>query len=238
MVHLFPDRDEPDRIELRGNARDHRRRRHGRRCDRWRPATSTSTIAKTAGRCSRPRWPGRPRSSWRRKDGIGRAAAERRVHGHRRSRPTAASSSLVEPRQRRRHAAGDRATPPARTIRSTRSRRRAPTAQGLTAMKFSEGVEYREAATKDAGARIGASAQRSRPRSTPGSGALQEAHVHRRLRFDDGPMRATSDEAALPDRRRARWSSPGKERHAAADQRRDAHHRRRDDRRDARRRAR
>jgi lipopolysaccharide export system protein LptA len=61
-------------------------------------------------------------------------------------------------------------------------------------MSFDEGVEYREAAIKDHGART-AKARTLDARMAPGSGALQQATFTGGFRFDDGPMHATSDKA-------------------------------------------
>jgi lipopolysaccharide export system protein LptA len=81
----------------------------------------------------------------------------------------------------------------ARTIRST-AMTAAGNAQGLNRMVFSEGVEYREAATKTQGAR--AAKSRSLEASLdPASGALDEARFSGNFDFTDGPMRALSNEA-------------------------------------------
>ena len=61
-------------------------------------------------------------------------------------------------------------------------------------MTFDEGVEYREAATKEHGARA-AKARTLEARMAPASGALQEATFTGGFRFEDGQMRATSERA-------------------------------------------
>ncbi|HEX4915598.1 MAG TPA: LptA/OstA family protein, partial [Vicinamibacterales bacterium] len=80
-----------------------------------------------------------------------------------------------------------------RTIRST-SLTGTGNAQGIREMKFDEGVEYREAATKSHPARI------ARSRSLlaaidPPTGALVEAQFTGNFAFTEGAMRATSADA-------------------------------------------
>ena len=82
---------------------------------------------------------------------------------------------------------------PARTIRST-ALTAAGTAQGLNQMLFTEGVEYREAATKTQGARI-ARAKSLEARLDPGRGNAGEARFTGNFDFTDGPMRALSNDA-------------------------------------------
>ena len=81
----------------------------------------------------------------------------------------------------------------ARTIKST-----AMTAdgnsQGLNRMIFTEGVEYREAATKTQGARI-AKAKTLEATLDPAAGTLQGAHFTGDFDFTDGPMHAVSNDA-------------------------------------------
>ena len=81
----------------------------------------------------------------------------------------------------------------ARTIRST-ALTAAGTAQGIREMKFQEGVEYREAATKSHPARI-AKAHTLDASLEPASGALVEARFAGRFDFTEGQMRATSADA-------------------------------------------
>ena len=80
-----------------------------------------------------------------------------------------------------------------RTIRSN-SLVAAGNAQGLREMKFSEGVEYREAATKTQGARI-AKARSLEAQLDPAAGTLQQAKFLGNFDFTDGPLRAFSSEA-------------------------------------------
>lgn len=81
----------------------------------------------------------------------------------------------------------------ARTIRST-ALTAAGNAQGLNKMVFSEGVEYREAATKTQGARI-AKSKSLEAGLDPAAGTLQNARFIGAFDFTDGPMRALSNEA-------------------------------------------
>jgi lipopolysaccharide transport protein LptA len=80
-----------------------------------------------------------------------------------------------------------------RTIRST-SLTGSGDAQGLRRMKFEEGVEYREAATKAHPARI-AKARTLDASLDPASAALLEARFAGNFEFTEGTMRATSAEA-------------------------------------------
>jgi lipopolysaccharide transport protein LptA len=81
----------------------------------------------------------------------------------------------------------------ARTIKST-AMTAAGNPQGLTQMVFSEGVEYREAATKTHGARI-AKSKTLEAKLDPAAGTLQEARFTGNFDFTDGPMRALSNDA-------------------------------------------
>lgn len=83
---------------------------------------------------------------------------------------------------------------PPRTIRATSLSATGAAKQGLTAMKFQEGVEFREAATRDRGARV-ARARGLDAQLTPGSGALVEARFTAGFRFEDGALRASSADA-------------------------------------------
>ena len=106
----------------------------------------------------------------------------------------------------------------ARTIRST-ALTAAGNAQGLNRMIFSEGVEYREAATKTQGARI-ARAKSLEASLDPAAGALEEARFTGNFDFTDGPMRALSNDARYNvDRRHA---GPVRQGDHARDQRRGA----------------
>lgn len=82
----------------------------------------------------------------------------------------------------------------ARTIRSN-ALVAAGTPQGLREMKFSEGVEYREAATTTQGARV-ARAKNLDAQLDPAAGTLQVAKFTSNFEFTDGPLKAFSSEAA------------------------------------------
>ncbi len=81
----------------------------------------------------------------------------------------------------------------ARTIRST-ALTAAGNTQGLNRMVFSEGVEYREAATKTQGTRI-ARAKSLEAKLDPAAGTLEEASFAGNFDFTDGPMHARSNDA-------------------------------------------
>lgn len=191
MVYLFPDRDEPDRIELRGNAK----------------------ITGGAGMGSLRSMVARDLNLDYREDGrtlqqatlAGQAAIQLAAQDGSAGQgiagefvdlslaPDGSLSSLVSrdavvvtlPAMR---------DTPARTIRSTSLTAKGAEGQGLTAMSFGEGVEYREAATREHGART-AKARTLEAKMAPGSGALEEATFDGGFRFDDGPMHAISDKA-------------------------------------------
>ena len=82
---------------------------------------------------------------------------------------------------------------PERTIRST-ALTASGKAQGISDMKFSEGVEYREPGAKGQAGRIvkAASLEAS---LDPAAGALQKAHFIGSVDFTDGPLHATSSDA-------------------------------------------
>ena len=84
-------------------------------------------------------------------------------------------------------------------------------AQGLSVMKFQDGVNYTEAATRTQGARV-ARAQSLDARSRPGGRHVEGGHVHRRLPFHRRTADGHQQPGPLPDRRR----HPGPERQARA----------------------
>ncbi|MDP3716898.1 MAG: LPS export ABC transporter periplasmic protein LptC [Acidobacteriota bacterium] len=67
-------------------------------------------------------------------------------------------------------------------------------AQGLSVMKFGEGVNYTEAASKTQGARV-ARAQNLDAQLDPAAGSLQDATFTGAFHFTDGPLTATSNQA-------------------------------------------
>ncbi|MBY0494253.1 MAG: LPS export ABC transporter periplasmic protein LptC [Cyanobacteria bacterium] len=82
---------------------------------------------------------------------------------------------------------------PTRTIRST-ALTAAGNTHGLHQMSFTEAVEYREAATKTQGARV-VKARTLEARLNPEAGTLQVARFIGNFDFTDGPMRAISNDA-------------------------------------------
>jgi lipopolysaccharide export system protein LptA len=83
---------------------------------------------------------------------------------------------------------------PARTIRSVALAAKGEPGQGLTSMTFQDGVEYRETAAKDHAARV-ARARTLEATLDGGTGALKEAVFAGGFRFDEEATRATSDTA-------------------------------------------
>lgn len=190
MVRMFPDRDEPDYIELRGNS-----------TVTGNPKTTTlrtmsardinldyaddgrtlqnATLAGTAaiqlaakGGSEGQRLAGEYMDIGLEPDGSVRSLSTR----------DNVNVSLPATKD----------TPP-RTIRSN-ALTAAGTAQGLRDMSFTEGVEYREAATKTQGARI-ARAKGLIAQLNPAAGALLEARFTGNFDFTDGPMHAVSNDA-------------------------------------------
>ncbi|MGH9202152.1 MAG: LptA/OstA family protein, partial [Vicinamibacterales bacterium] len=83
---------------------------------------------------------------------------------------------------------------PPRTIRSTSLSATGAAGQGLTAMKFQEGIEFEEAATPERAVRS-ARAKTLDAQLNPGTDALRQAQFSGAFRFEEGPMRASSAEA-------------------------------------------
>ncbi|MEO8681873.1 MAG: LptA/OstA family protein [Vicinamibacterales bacterium] len=191
MAYLFPDRDETDRIELRGNA----------------------NITGGAGMGSLRSMVARDLNLDYREDGrtlekatlAGQAAiqlaasdgtAGQRLAGEFMDLSFALDGSLSSLVSRDAVVVTLPATrnTAARTIRSTGLAATGAEGQGLTAMTFDEGVEYREAATREHGPRS-AKSRKLEAKMAPGSGALLEAVFTGGFTFEDGPMRARSDES-------------------------------------------
>lgn len=190
MVRLFADRDEPDYLELRGNAKV----TGGPAANALRSMTArdinldygedgrtlqNATLAGTAviqlaakGGADGQRLAGDYMDIGLEPDGSVRSLTTR----------DAVSVTLP--------ATKDTA---ARTIRST-ALSAAGNAQGITKMTFSDGVEYREAATRTQGARV-AKARALDADLEPASGALQEARFAGNFEFTDGPLQAKSTSA-------------------------------------------
>jgi lipopolysaccharide export system protein LptA len=83
---------------------------------------------------------------------------------------------------------------PARTIRSTSLTAKGAPGEGLTSMTFQDGVTYNEAATKEHGARAAKSRVLDAKLDGP-TGALKEATFTGGFRFDENTMHATSETA-------------------------------------------
>ena len=189
-VHLFADRDEPDLMELRGDARisggaglGALRALSARDINLdYRDDGRTLQQATLAGRADVQL------------AGPGSAAGQRLIGDW-------MDVSLAEDGSVKNLASRDnvQVTLPAtrdtaaRTIRSTALTASGGTG-GLSAMQFQEGVEYREAASKAQGART-ARARALDAQLTPATGALEEARFTGGFSFDDGPMHAESGEA-------------------------------------------
>ena len=189
-VRLYPDRDETDMIELRGNSRVTGGSQMG--AVKSMAATDMNLKYGTDGRTLE-------HATLARAASIELAAKSGEIA--QRLSAELIDIDLEADGSVRALAARDNATVnlPAgtdtgiRTIRST-SLTAAGTAQGIREMKFEEGVEYREAATKSHPARI-AKARTLVAAIDPPTGALVEARFSRNFEFTEGAMRATSAEA-------------------------------------------
>jgi len=190
MVRLFPDRDEPDYIELRENAKV----TGGPNSSALRSMSArdinldyaddgrtlqNATLAGTAliQLANKDRSAGQTLGGGFMEIGL-------EPDGSVRSLSTRDSVTVSLP------ATKDTA---ARTIRSN-SLTAAGTPQGIRDMKFTEGVEYREAATRTQGARI-ARAKSLDAQLDPAAGTLEQAKFTGNFDFTDGPMHAKSSDA-------------------------------------------
>ena len=169
-VRLFPDRDEPDYLELRGGSKI-----TGGPKDKAMRSMSATDInidyAEDGRTMQNATLAGNAAIELAPKQGTTGQQADRQLHGHRprarRQRP-----QHLDARQRHGDAAGDQRHPGA-NHRST-AMTAAGNAQGLNQMMFTEGVEYREAATKTQGARI-AKARNLEAKLDPAAGTMQQA---------------------------------------------------------------
>ena len=189
-VRLYPDRDETDLIELRGNARvtggsqmgavksmaskdmNLKYGEDGRTLEHATLATAAGIELATRAGDTAQRLNAELIDIDLAADGSVRALAARD------------NASVTLP------AGGDAGT---RTIRST-SLTGAGGTDGIGEMKFAEGVEYREAATKARPARV-ARARTLDARMAPATGALVEATFRGGFEFTEGSTRATSADA-------------------------------------------
>jgi lipopolysaccharide export system protein LptA len=190
MVRLFPDRDEPDYIELRGNskvtgdpktttlrsmaARDINLdyADDGRTLQNATLASGAVIQLATQNGSAGQRLAGEFMEIGLEPDGSVRSLSTR----------DAVNVSLPATKD-----AG------ARTIQST-ALTAAGTAQGIREMTFTEGVEYREAATRTQGARV-AKAKQLVAQLDAAAGTLADARFIGNFDFTDGPLRAFSNEA-------------------------------------------
>ncbi len=189
-VRLYPDRDETDLIELRGNARvtggsqmgavksmaskdmNLKYAEDGRTLQHATLATQGEIELATKSGATAQRLTAELINVELEPDGSVRSLAAR----------GAATATLP--------ATADAGT---RTIRST-ALTAAGNPQGIREMQFQEGVEYREAATKSHPARV-AKARTLDASLEAASGALVEARFTGNFDFTEGAMRATSAEA-------------------------------------------
>lgn len=189
-VHLYPDRDEPDMMELRGNSRvaggkgmgalrsmaardmnlDYAE--DGRTLQNATLAGHADIQVATKSGSSGQRLEGEYMDIGLEPDGSVRSLVTRE----------GAIVTLPATRDM-----------PTRTIRST-VLTAVGNPQGLREMKFDEGVEYREAATTTQGARV-VRARTLEAALEAASGALVEAHFIGAVDVSDGPLHATSADA-------------------------------------------
>lgn len=190
-VFLFADRDEPDHIELRGNASV--TGGTGMGALRAMRARDINLDYGEDGRTlERTTLAGQSSIQMANQDG----SDGQRLSGEWTEvalAPDGTVTSLVSREQVSVDlpAAGD--TPP-RTIRSVELTASGRPGQGLTAMTFKDGVVFTESAVRGRPART-ARARTLTTRLAGGSGALEEAVFAGAFRFEDGPMRAGSAEA-------------------------------------------
>ena len=189
MVHLFPDRDDPDLVELHGNSRVTGGANMGAlrlmaaddiTLD-YREDGRSLQQATLAGHASIELAAGANANQQLSGGFVDIALGE---DGSLKNLSSRENVVVTLPAQK---------DTPARTIRST-TLTGAGTAQGLSSMRFQEGVEYREAATKTQGARV-AKARQLDASLDPESGALSEATFAGSFSFTDGALTATSAQA-------------------------------------------
>jgi lipopolysaccharide export system protein LptA len=187
MVRLFPDRDEPDYLELRGNSKV----TGGPTANALRSMSARDInldYADDGRTLQNATLAGTAVLQLATKEGAGgqRLAGEYmdiglEPDGSVRALNTRDNVTVTLP------ATKDTS---ARTIRSN-SLSAAGTPQGIRDMKFQEGVEYREAATKTQGVRV-ARAKALEADLDPATGALKEARFSGNFDFTDGPLHAVS----------------------------------------------
>jgi lipopolysaccharide export system protein LptA len=190
-VHLFADRDEPDRIELRGDSRITGGENMGSlrllsaRDINLDYADDGRTLqqATMAGRgtvhmAGRNNGPGQQLNGEWIDVSLAPDGAVTGLSGR-------DAVNVVLP------ANGDT---PSRTVRSTAMSGRGAPGEGLSAMRFEDAVEFREAATRERPARI-ARAHALDLQLKPSSGDLEEARFTGAFRFEEGALTGASAEA-------------------------------------------
>jgi lipopolysaccharide export system protein LptA len=191
-VRLFPDRDEPDAIELRGNARITGGEGMGAlQVMRARDINldyaedgRTLQQATLAGNSS-IQLAGAASTTGQQLSGEG-ITLELNADGSIKNLVSRDNVVVTLPAEK---------DAPARTIRAQQLNGSGAPGQGLTAMKFQENVEFREAAARDRGARVARSRLLDARLNTT-TGLLEEAVFSGNFRFEDGALRAQSAEAA------------------------------------------
>lgn len=191
MVYLFPDRDEPDTIELRGQARITGGAGMGAlRVMRARDINldyaedgQTLQQATLAGQ-SAIELAGAAGAAGQQLSGEW-ITLELAEDGAIKSLASRDNVVLTLP------AAADA---PARTIRAQQLTGSGAPGQGLTAMRFEDRVEFREAAARGGTPRV-ARSQALDARLNPTTGVFEAARFTGRVRFEDGSFRAQSGEA-------------------------------------------
>jgi lipopolysaccharide export system protein LptA len=188
-VHLFPDRDEPDVVELRGNARV--TGGPGQGALRSMSARDINLDYRDDGRTLQT-------ATLAGQGDIqlaSKGSSDQKLVGENMSIAFAPDSSVEAVAARERVEVTLPATKDtaARTIRSN-VLNATGNAQGLDTMRFGEGVSYNEAATKTQGART-ARARQLEARLEPAAGTLRDARFTGSFRFEEGAMVATSAEA-------------------------------------------
>jgi LPS export ABC transporter protein LptC len=187
IVHLFPDRDEPDLIELRGNSRVTGGAGMGA-LQSMASRDMNLDYGEDGRTLQQATLAGQSLIQLAAKGG----GAGQRLTGEFIDVALAADGSVKSLSSRQDVTVTLPATrdTAARTIRAN-ALTATGGAQGLSAMKFSEGVNYAEAATKTQGARL-ARAQSLDAALDPAAGTLKDAAFTGGFQFTDGSLTATS----------------------------------------------
>ncbi len=190
-VFLFPDRDEPDRIELRGNASVTGGTSLGN-LRAMRARDINLDYAEDGRTLQQATLAGQSAIQMANQDG----SDGQRLSGEFTDivlAPDGAITSLTS-RENVSVALPAAGNSPPRTIRAAELSGTGQPGQGLTGMHFKGGVVFSESAAKDRQART-ARANSLTTRLAGGTGALEEARFVGGFRFEEGPLRAQSAEA-------------------------------------------